>query len=56
MGSRKIDLPPNFDRLDDEMKVKVTEETYYWQLKISHGKHLGDPLLTSRDQIQQEEE
>jgi len=52
MGSRKIDLPPNFEYLDDEMKVKVTEEIYRWQLKLRHGKHLGDPLLKSGDKIQ----
>ena len=54
MGSRKIDLPPNFDMLDDDMKIKASEEHYRWRLKESHGRFLGDPLLTSGYKVKQE--
>lgn len=56
MGSRKIDLPPNFDDLDDDMKVLVSEEHYRWRLKTSHELSPDSPLLKSRDKIKDLEE
>ena len=51
MGSRKTELPPNYDQLDPDMQVKAMEEACRWALKVSHGKFLGDPLLKSRGKI-----
>lgn len=51
MGSRKIDLPPNYDRLDPDMQVKVMEEACRWNLKVNHGLGPDSPLLKSREKI-----
>jgi len=51
MGSRKIDLPPNYDDLPDDMRVKVMEEACRWSLKERHGLGPDSPLLKSKDKI-----
>ena len=46
-------LPPNFDMLDYDMKVKCEKAVYKRQ---SHGRfayHLGDPRLKSGDKARE---
>jgi len=51
VSSRKIDFPPNFDDLPEDMQVLVSEECYMWRLKVSHGLGPDSPLLKSREKI-----
>ena len=56
MGSRKTDLPPNYDSLPEDMKIKAMEEACFWALKISHGRFPGDPVLKSWTGIDSKED
>lgn len=51
MSSRKIDFPPNFYDLPEELQVLASEEVYRWRVKVSHGLGPDSPLLKSREKI-----
>ena len=51
MGSRKVDLPPNFDLLDEEEQVLLMEDVYRWRTKLFHSLPADSPLLVSKDKI-----
>ena len=42
-------LPPNFDYLDYDTKIKASEAVYCKQLHMAYQYHLGDPELISGD-------
>jgi len=42
-------LPPNYDYLDYDSKIKASEAVYCRQLHMSYQYHLGDPELVSGD-------
>lgn len=42
-------LPPNYDYLDYETKIKCTEAVYKKQLHMDFQYHLGDKELISSD-------
>lgn len=56
MGSRKIDLPPNYEDLPPEIQVKAMEECCRWNLKVNHALGPDSPLLKSKDKIKDLEE
>ena len=51
MGSRKSDIPPNFDMLTVEEQDIVLERSCYYALKNSHGHSPSSNLLKSRRKI-----
>lgn len=51
MGSRKIDLPPNFDMLPEDLQDAAMETACMWSLKVAHGHGQDSPLLVSREKI-----
>ena len=51
MGSRKSDLPPNFDFLDAESQDIIMEQCCRLAGKASHGHAADSPLLKSREKI-----
>lgn len=51
MGSRKIDIPPNIERLPEDLQDEAMEITYRWNLKVNHGLGPDSPLLKSREKI-----
>lgn len=51
MGSRKSDLPPNFDSLDEDSQKIIMEQCCWIAGKNSHGHSKDSPLLKSRRKI-----
>lgn len=46
-------LPPNYDQLSYDDKVKCSEAVYKRQLHMSFQYHLGDPELVSGDKAKE---
>jgi len=51
MKDRNPSIPPNFDRLPEDLRVVISEEVYFTQLNRSHGLPPSSPLLKSREKI-----
>ena len=56
MGSRKSELPPNYDRLPKDLQIVAMEEACRWALKVNHGHFLGEGLLKSEAKVKDLEE